>query len=87
MVADSKIQDYIICSGVGKNKKVESWSQFYLNRGLTVSGGLKVTEIYSVTGQKRIHLQDVGAVVTLDGRTQVLGDFGVTGTKNALGRN
>lgn len=94
--ADNRLEDYIICSGVGENSKVESFRPFHLNRGLTVFGGstfnsgltviggLKVGEIYSATGQKRIHLQDSGAVVTLDGNTQVLGDFGVTGTKNAL---
>lgn len=94
--ADNRLEDYIICSGVGENSKVESFRPFHLNRGLTVFGGstfnsgltviggLKVGEIYSGTGQKRIHLQDTGAVVTLDGNTQVLGDFGVTGTKNAL---
>lgn len=90
MDADNKIQDYIICSGIGANSKVESWNPFYLYGGLTVfdgltvSGGLKVTEIYSVTGQKRFHIQDGTTAIHIYGGTYVNGSFGVSGSKNAI---
>lgn len=94
--ANNTLQDYITCSGVGESRKVELRGSSYLYKGLTVLegstvfggltvfDGLKVAEIYSESGQKRIHLQDSGSVVTLDGNTQVLGDFGVSGAKNAI---
>ena len=84
MDADNKLQDYIICSGIGANSKVESWSSFYLNGGSTVYGGLKVAEIYSLTGQKRFHIQDGAFAIRLHGGAYVYGDFGVSGAKNAL---
>lgn len=82
--SDRKIYTFIAFSGDSKagDDKVESFAPFYFYEGITVYGGLNLTEIYDNSKNKHMHFQT--GTTFINQNLQCERNLLVKGTKNAL---